>query len=86
MTGGGGLPFLVRESARNPGDKAVFDLVAADHNTGASFFPHTTHGVGRMPARESVRYSFQSFYPAAQAWNRITWRLAFGDHAHRLQG
>jgi len=73
---GGGLPFLVRPSARNMADKSVFDIVPANHNTGALFFPHTTHGVSRMPATNSVRYSFQAFYPASEAWKTISKRLS----------
>jgi hypothetical protein len=72
---GGALPFLVRPSARNPGDRAVLDILPAHHNSGALFFPHTIHGVSRMPPG-GVRYSFQAFFPAAAAWAEISQRPA----------
>ena len=45
-------------------------------NTGVFFFPHTLHGVGRMPeigpaGGPSMRYSFQVFYPERETWNRL---------------
>ena len=81
---GGALPFLVRPKSRNPGDRAVFDIVPAFHNTGAFFFPHTTHGVGRMPATDSVRYSFQAFYPSAEVWSELLPRISAGELREEL--
>ena len=75
---GGALPFLLRDSAKNPGDRAVFDIVPARHNTGAFFFPWTVHGVGRM-VEGGVRYSFQAFFPRASEWRNIRERLAKGE-------
>jgi hypothetical protein len=72
---GGALPFFVRSGARNPGDQAVFDIIPADHNAGAFFFPKTVHGVSRM-VEGGVRYSFQAFFPSARAWRKIKARIA----------
>ena len=81
---GGALVFMVRDGARNPGDRGVFDVVLAEHNTGAWFFPHTVHGVARM-APGSVRYSFQAFFPRRDAWERdIQPRIARGELAREL--
>lgn len=78
---GGALTFYVRRGVRGPEDKAVHDVVAADHNTGAAFFAHTLHGVSRMTAPGSVRYSFQAFYPSRTAWEAIAKRIAGGELA-----
>ena len=88
---GGALPFMLRGSTRNAGDKAIFDVVPAHHNTGAFFFPHTTHGVGRMPAvgpqgGASIRYSFQVFFPELETWTKaIEPRIASGELARELE-
>jgi len=75
---GGALPMIVRPGARNPGDRAVFDIVPAYHNSGAFFFAGTVHGVGRMTIG-GVRYSFQAFYPSAVGWDDINRRIAAGE-------
>lgn len=88
---GGALPFFLRDATHNPGDKKIFDVVPAHHNTGAFFFPHTTHGVGRMPEVNtygvpSMRYSFQVFFPEETTWNTlIKPRIESGELARELE-
>jgi hypothetical protein len=75
---GGALPLILKETARNPGDKGVLDIVPAHHNTGALFYPGTVHGVARMPIG-GVRYSFQAFFPLQSAWTDIERRIHDGE-------
>lgn len=88
---GGALPFMLRQSTRNAGDRAIFDIVPAHHNTGAFFFPHTTHGVARMPeigptGGPSIRYSFQVFFPELEAWEKaLVPRIESGELARELE-
>jgi hypothetical protein len=81
---GGALSFHLRPAARRAGDRDVFDVVAADHNTGAFFFPHTTHGVARMTPG-GIRYSFQAFFPAMVEWNAIERRISAGELRRELE-
>lgn len=67
---GGALPFITRKGAWQDGERGVLDIVPAYHNTGAFFFPHTTHAVARMPPTGSFRYSFQVFFPEKNAWEQ----------------
>jgi len=81
---GGALTFHVRSGAKHAGDRDVFDVVAANHNTGAFFFPQTTHGVARMTPG-GIRYSFQAFFPAMAAWKVIERRIAAGELRRELE-
>lgn len=75
---------MVRDGVKHPGDRGVFDVVLAKHNTGAWFFPHTVHGVARMTPG-SLRYSFQAFFPRRDVWERdIRPRIARGELAREL--
>lgn len=68
---GGALTFFVRAHERGPADGAIHDVVAARHGTGAIFLARTTHGVSRMNVPGSVRYSFQTFFPAQSVWDKF---------------
>ncbi len=76
---GGALTFHVRKNVRGPEDKAIHDVVSAVHGTGAVFFAHTMHGVARMTAPGSVRYSFQAFFPARAVWDEVVPRIDRGE-------
>ncbi len=81
---GGALSFQLRAGMRQPGDRAIWDCVLAQHNVGTVFFPHTVHGVARM-VPDSVRYSFQVFFPGREAWEgEIQPRIASGELADEL--
>lgn len=81
---GGALTFYVRRNVRGPEDKAIHDVVAASHGTGAVFFAATMHGVARMTVPGSVRYSFQAFFPARTAWEAVAPRIVAGELEEEL--
>lgn len=83
---GGALVFVEPTNARKPGERAIFDIVLADHNSGAIFLPSTVHGVGGMPQRAEIRYSAQAFFPELSAWeNEIRPRIEAGELEEELQ-
>ena len=82
---GGALTFTTPEPARGPGERNVFDIVLADHNTGAIFLPSTIHGVARMPVMPDIRYSAQAFFPEKAVWeSEIMPRIDSGELVREL--
>lgn len=85
---GGALPFILRRGMRAEGERAIFDIHEAHHNTGAFFYPHTLHGVARMPPapQGSYRYSFQVFYPEQRVWTEeVAPRIESGELAEEVE-